>query len=176
MREPNQDERFPLVDTSGCVIGAAWRSECHGDPRLLHPVVHCLITNRAGEVLLQLRAHSKDIEPGKWDTSVGGHVAWGESVEDALARELWEEVGLSTETVTPRFLYRYVLQNAVESELVNTFACQAEGPFRRQEAEIEALRFWTRPAIERALGTGVFSPNFEDEYARFLQTENGAEA
>ena len=95
-------------------------------------------------------------------------------MEDALARELWEEVGLSTQTVTPRFLHRYVLQNDVESELVTTFACQAEGPFRRQEAEIEALRFWSRPAIERALGTGVFSPNFEDEYARLVRA--GGEA
>jgi isopentenyldiphosphate isomerase len=161
------DEAFPLVDASGNVIGSALRSEVHGNPALLHPVVHCLVTDREGRLLLQLRSKAKDIQPGKWDTSVGGHVGLGESIEAAIHREIAEEIGFEAASAPIRFLYRYVMRSEVESELVHTYACQSEGPFVRQESEVDELRFWTRAEIEAAIGTGLFTPNFEDEYRRF---------
>ncbi len=163
------DEAFPLVDESGNVIGSALRSEVHGNPALLHPVVHCLVTDREGRLLLQLRSKAKDIQPGKWDTSVGGHVGLGESIETAVHREIEEEIGLDAASAPIRLLYRYVMRNNVESELVHTYACQSEGPFVRQESEVDDLRFWTRAEIEAAVGTGLFTPNFEDEYERFCR-------
>lgn len=162
-----EDEIFPLVDEAGKQTGSALRSECHASPALLHPVVHCVVTDRAGRLLLQLRSGSKKIQPGKWDTSVGGHVALGETIPQALERETREEIGLDANAAGARFLYRYVMRNAIESELVHTFTCVSDGPFVRQEAEVEELRFWTRAEIAAALGTGVFTPNFEDEYYRF---------
>jgi isopentenyldiphosphate isomerase len=160
-------EWFPLVDASGAVVGRARREACHGDPSLLHPVVHCLVRNRAGALLLQLRSADKDIQPGKWDTSVGGHIRAGESTDAALAREMAEEIGLGAGDAPPRFLYRYLHRSPVESELVHTYLAEAEGPFARQAEEIEALRFWTEDEIEDALGSSVFTPNFEEEYARY---------
>ncbi len=161
------DELFPLVDETGRVIGSALRSEVHGNPSLLHPVVHCIVTNARGQLLLQLRSRDKDIQPGKWDTSVGGHVAFGEPVYDALLRELDEEIGLRPRRSQLRELYRYVWRSPVESELVHTYACVAEGPFRRQQSEVEELRFWSVDEIESALGSGVFTPNFELEFLKY---------
>ncbi len=162
------DELFDLVNESGEIIGSAWRSECHGNPRLMHPVVHCLVTNAGGDLLLQLRARDKLIQPGKWDTSVGGHFARGEDVRAALVREMEEEIGVAAgDCGEPVFLYRYVMRNAVECELVHTFACQYEGPFVRLESEIDELRFWSRQEVMSALGSGMFTPNFEDEFQRF---------
>lgn len=161
------DEKFPLVDETGAVVGSAMRSEVHGNPALLHPVVHCLVTDRHGRLLLQLRSADKDIQPGKWDTSVGGHVAFGESVEEALRRELLEEIGVDSHRHPLAFLYRYVMRNEIESELVHTYRCTCDGPFVRQPSEIDELRFWTADEIEASLGSGVFTPNFEDEYRRF---------
>ena len=87
-------EWFPLVNEAGETIGKASRAECHSGSKLLHPVVHLHIFNRAGELYLQKRSLNKDIQPGKWDTSVGGHVDYGENVEDALLREAREELGI----------------------------------------------------------------------------------
>ena len=68
------EEWFPLVDEEGNVIGKATRIECHSGSKLLHPVIHLHIFNSAGDLLLQKRSMRKDIQPGKWDPAVGGHV------------------------------------------------------------------------------------------------------
>lgn len=165
------DEKFPLVDEQGQVIGSAMRSAVHGNPELLHPVVHCLVTDRQGRLLLQLRSRDKDIQPGKWDTSVGGHVGYGETIEAAVHRELLEEIGLDARLTPLQFLYRYLMRNEIESELVHTYRCHSDGPFERQESEIDELRFWSLSEIDEALGSGVFTPNFEDEYRRLRSLE-----
>ena len=90
--QDNKAERFPIVDEEGRVIGAATRGECHNGSRLLHPVVHLHVFNSQGEVYLQKRPAWKDIQPGKWDTSVGGHLDYGETPEQALVREVREEL------------------------------------------------------------------------------------
>ena len=87
-RRYENEEWFPVVDTSGKVIGKAPRSVCHdGKSMLLHPVVHLHIFNKRGLLYLQKRSVRKDIQPGKWDTSVGGHISFGEDLETALNRE-----------------------------------------------------------------------------------------
>ena len=91
----NSEELFPVVADDGSVIGSATRGECHSGSRLLHPVVHLHVFNSKGEVFLQRRPEWKDIQPGKWDTSVGGHIDYGETPEQALIREVREELGMT---------------------------------------------------------------------------------
>ena len=70
----NQNELLPLVTPDGKVTGSATRGECHGGSKLLHPVVHLHVFNSNGQLYLQLRPKWKDIQPGKWDTAVGGQM------------------------------------------------------------------------------------------------------
>ncbi|MGC4063592.1 MAG: NUDIX domain-containing protein [Polyangiaceae bacterium] len=162
-------ERFPLVDAEGRVTGSASRAEVHGNPALMHPVVHCLVQNASGQLLLQLRSLKKDVQPGRWDTSVGGHVMFGERVGEAVVREIGEElsVNVSLSQLVP--LHRYVMRSEIETELVHTYLLRAEGPFRVEAGEATDLRFFEKHAIEARLGTGYFTPNFEDEFRRFGQ-------
>ena len=110
------NELFPIVDVNGNIIGSATRRECHSGSMILHPVVHLHIYRKDGSIFLQKRAMSKDIQPGKWDTAVGGHVDLGESVYMALAREAKEELGI--EVNNPQFLCSYPFRSSVEYELV----------------------------------------------------------
>ncbi|HMA94144.1 MAG TPA: NUDIX domain-containing protein [Polyangiaceae bacterium] len=164
-----QEEILPIVNETGVTTGAAPRSVLHSNPSLLHPVVHCLVTNRSGALLMQLRGRNKDVQPGRWDTSVGGHVCFGELVEAAVVREIGEELGIAVQSGQLEYLYRYVMRSAIESELVYTYRMVHEGPFRREPLEIDDLRFWSRQEIRDVLGAGVLTPNFEDEFRRYCQ-------
>ena len=94
MKNKYSAEIFPVVDKDGNTIGTATRSVCHnGKSMLLHPVVHLHVFNSTGKLFLQKRAMTKDIQPGKWDTSVGGHISPAETVTNALLREAREELG-----------------------------------------------------------------------------------
>lgn len=159
----NPDEIFPIVDEEDHVVGRATRGECHSGSMLLHPVVHLHIFSPTGELFLQKRPDWKDIQPGRWDTAVGGHQDWGETTEQALSREVSEEVGLTD--FEPRFLMRYVFSSTRERELVNVFSTVTDRPLA-PSAETAGGRFFTLSEIESLMGTGFFTPNFEGEYRR----------
>jgi isopentenyldiphosphate isomerase/intracellular septation protein A len=161
------EEWFPIVDSSGKVTGRAPRSVCHdGKSFLLHPVVHLHIFNSEGKLYLQKRSMKKDTQPGKWDTSVGGHISPGETVSDALARETIEELGM--EGYTPTFLGHYVWESSREKELVNSFFKLTDKTPQINPDEIDEGRYWSLQEIKSNLGKKIFTPNFENEFARFL--------
>ena len=103
------------------MIGTATRSECHGNPELCHRVSHVIVINSKGEILLQKRSMNKFIQPGKWDTSVGGHLDPGESYIEGAVREMMEELGIKE--VSIKFLYKYVMSNEIETEIID-YWCQ----------------------------------------------------
>ncbi len=160
-------EMFDIVDENDRVIGQAPRSECHGNPALVHRVAHVLVFNSRGELLLQKRSQAKDIQPGKWDTSVGGHLDPGESYLEAACREMREELGI--EGVALTYLYASKVRNEIESENVATYRARFDGAFTFDTAEIDAVRFWTEQEIEEALGREVFTPNFEEEWSNWKE-------
>lgn len=158
-------ELFDIVDEDDNVIGTAPRSECHGNPALIHRVAHVLVVNAKGDLLLQKRSPHKDIQPGKWDTSVGGHLDPGETYHDAALREMAEELGLTGLPLT--FLYKSKIRNEIESENVATYLTRYDGEVVWNPREIDAVRYWPAGEIEAAIGTGVFTPNFEEEWAMY---------
>ena len=162
----NQQEIFPIVDEEGNVIGSATRGECHSGSKLLHPVVHLHVFNSKGEVFLQRRPEWKDIQPGKWDTAVGGHVDYGETPEDALRREVREELGITD--FVPEYIDKYVYESKGEIELVYVNQTIYDGEIFPSTEELDGGRFWTTQEISEALGKEVLTPNFESEFKRFF--------
>ncbi len=166
------DEMLIRVTDSDEVLGPIPRSRVHGNPELIHRSVHILVVSPDKRLLLQKRSLRKDTQPGKWDTSVGGHVGFGQSYEEAARREAAEELGMVPGPLT--FLYPSRIRNAVESENIHTFLHVSAGPFRPEPGEIDELRFWSRAEIQAALGTGIFTSNFEEEFALFLASPHAA--
>ncbi len=160
----NSEEIFPIVDESGNVVDKATRGECHGGSMLLHPVVHLQLYNSKGEVYLQRRPEWKDIQPGMWDTAVGGHVEYGEEIEDALKREAREELGIAD------FEYSgvgtYIFKSKVEQEYVYSFRATHDGEIT-PSAETDGGRFWSAEEVDAAIAEGgVLTRNFVMEWQR----------
>ncbi|MCA1761133.1 MAG: NUDIX domain-containing protein [Bacteroidales bacterium] len=161
-----QEEWVPLVDESGKVTGKAPRSQVHNGNKLLHPVVHMQVLNRNKAILLQKRPQTKLIQPGKWDTAVGGHISAGENLEQALQKEAWEEIGLRD--FSAELLQVYKWESDVEAELVYLFLTHDSKNYNVHSDEVVEARFWTKNQIENQLGKDVFTPNFEHEF-QFLK-------
>ncbi len=158
-------EWFDLLDDDRQVIGRATRQECHSGSKLLHPVVHVHIFNSDKKLLLQKRRMDKDIQPGKWDTSVGGHIQSGEALQDAVAREALEEAGIPIEFPHLVLLDEYMYESNVEKELVHSYAYVYDGAISFQESEIDEMRFFTWEEINDLIAHDLTTPNFVQEFA-----------
>jgi isopentenyldiphosphate isomerase/intracellular septation protein A len=156
------DEWFDIVDEKGNVKGKAPRTICHQGPGRLHPVVHLHLIDSKDRLYLQKRPGNKQIQPGKWDTAVGGHILSGEKLEDALKREMMEELGLKD--LQARMVARYKWETEVESELVFMFVARYDRAITFNPTEIEDGRFWKIKKIRENLKQDLFTPNFEFEF------------
>ncbi len=163
----SREEWVPLVDENGKITGRATRKSVHMGPGKLHPVVHLHIINSKGELYLQKRSMLKDTQPGKWDTAVGGHVDLGETIEQALVRETAEELNITGLQAVP--LAHYKWETEIESELVFSFRALYNSTPVFNKKEIEDGRFWTFQEIRQNLGTGLFTPNLENEIPVLLK-------
>ena len=159
---------MPVVEENGLVIGQATRRTVHDGTKLMHPVVHLHIINREGCLYIQKRSMKKDLLPGLWDTAVGGHVDYGESLEEALYRESSEELGFRE--FNPVYLKSYVWESTREKELVNVFAAVGNFVLKPDLDEVSEGRYRDMAEIEANLGMGLFTPNFEQEFKSIKDT------
>ena len=155
-------EWFPIVLPSGMVVGRSTREYCHGGSKPLHPVIHIHIIDRFSRIYLQKRSMRKDIQPGKWDTAVGGHVSYGESLIEAVYREASEELGFTE--FNPIYLETYEFESSVEREMVNVFAAVGSYELHPALDEVDEGRWWELADIDANIGKGIFTPNFESEF------------
>lgn len=182
----NAQELFPITDAEGRILGKVTRGEAHGGSRVIHPVVHLHVFNSKGELFLQQRPLWKDIQPGKWDTAVGGHINYneclnpdgsvkkelGDSIMTALRREAQEELGISG--FTPVYLGTYIFEGPREREQVFAYSTVYDQPITPSTEELAAGRFWSRKELHDAIGQDILTPNFEDEYLNVVMKDKAA--
>ena len=104
----------------------------------------------------------KDIQPGKWDTAVGGHVSYGEGIIEAVYREASEELGFIE--FNPIHLETYLFESEIEKEMVNVFAAVGSFDLHPDLDEVDEGRWWELADIDAGIGQGIFTPNFESEF------------
>ena len=155
-------EWFPIVEPSGLVVGRSSRQYCHSGAKPLHPVIHIHIIDRMSRIYLQKRSMRKDIQPGKWDTAVGGHVSYGESITEAIFREASEELGFSE--FNPIHVETYEFESPIEREMVSVFAAVGSYELHPDLDEVDEGRWWNLADIDASIGKGIFTPNFESEF------------
>ena len=157
-------EIFNIVDNKGNIIGKASRIDCHNGSKLLHPVVHIHIFNSKKQLLLQKRKSNKDIQPGKWDTSIGGHIQAGESLNKALLREAKEELNININFNKIIPLKNYIYESNIEKEFVYSFIYYYNGIINFQKSEIDKVEYYSIDKINKLIKEGKTTPNFIKEF------------
>lgn len=163
------EEYFDVYNAAGDHIGRRLRRECHGNPELIHRAVHVVIFHpEKPQLLLQKRNSKKDIQPGKWDTAVGGHLDAGEDYLTAARREMGEELGLRGDFELKE-LFDSKIRNDIESEDVRVFGLRHSGPFTIQPSELDAAEFWDYPELFKPENRVEFTPNLCAELDRLRE-------
>ncbi len=158
-------EMLPVVEESGLVTGQASRENCHSLPQeFLHPVVHLHILDRFGNIYLQKRAPIKKLYPGLWDTAVGGHVIYGELLQEALYREAEEELALRE--FNPTYIETYLYEGDGFREITSVYAVIGQFSPIPQETEVSEGRWWSLADVQDAIGKGILTPVFEYEFQK----------
>lgn len=144
-------EFLDVVDRDDHVIGRASKADIY-KKKLRHRIVHVLIFDKKGRMLLQLRSSKCSFCPLHWSTAVGGHVQSGEDCETAALREYQEELGATSEL---EFMSKdfYSVPGGLEKFLI-TFRTKSEGPFRPNSEAIEKAVFFSMKEIGRMIARG----------------------
>ena len=163
-----------LVDEADREVGHLDKARCHDGQGVLHRAFSLLIFNEAGELLLQQRAAGKRLWPLYWSNSCCSHPRRAETMETAIHRRLYEELGLRCPL---QFLFKFQYQaqfdaTGAEQELCSVFVGRTSDPVRVDPSEIVAWRWISPEALQAELagrGADRFTPWFVMEWERILR-------
>ena len=158
-----RDERLAVTSANGSALAAVERA-----------VVRVLgITTRAvhlvgfapdGRVWVQQRAFDKSVDPGRWDTLMGGQVSAGESIEQTLERETHEEAGLAIVDLmdlrrTDRITVRRPVVEGYVVEHIEVFEATVPAALApcNQDGEVERFECLPLAAVHDWLGADAFT-------------------
>ncbi len=160
-----------LVDEADRGVGHLSKVQCHEGSGILHRAFSLLIFNARGELLLQQRSASKRLWPLFWSNSCCSHPRRSESMEKAIQRRLFEELGVRC-PLHYLFKFQYQAQfdeTGAENELCSVFIGRCTDSVKINNEEILAWRWVSPGALQAEMaadeGTG-FTPWFKIEWAR----------
>jgi isopentenyl-diphosphate delta-isomerase len=102
-----ESQLVELVDADGTATGSCTVAEAHTAPGRLHRAFSVLLLDELGRVLVQQRAAVKTRFALRWANACCGHPAPGQTVFDAAAQRLVEEIGVRGVTLREAGAYLY---------------------------------------------------------------------
>lgn len=144
-------EHVILVDTNDTPIGTMEKMEAH-QRGLLHRAFSILLFNSNGEILLQKRASTKYHSGGLWTNTCCSHPLPGESIEEAVQRKLYQEMGIRHLTLdfAYKFIYKAELgKGLTEHECDYVFIGQFDGIPVVNPDEVEDWKYQSLQSIRK---------------------------
>ena len=122
-----------------------------------HMVVHVVIFNARGEMLIQQRQPFKEGWPNLWDITVGGSAVAGDNSRTAAERETMEEIGLHIDL--SREQPKLTIPFDVGFDDVYTLTMDVDlASLTLQESEVQAVRWASEEEVLAMLADGRFIP------------------
>ena len=162
-------EYLDILDENGNKTGEKDTRENIHKLGLLHSEVAAFIYTDTGKVILQKRKSNKATYAGVWSVT-GGHVLAGENNEDAIIREIKEELNLEIKKEKVTFATTYkskkVKDNIINNKFFNIYNVEiSESQLKKikiQKEELEDIKLFSINEIENIL-------NNEDKHYKFPQ-------
>ena len=154
-------EYLDILDEEGNKTGKKDTREIIHKNGLLHSEVAAFIYTDTGKIVLQKRKSNKKTYGGMWSIT-GGHVLSGETNEDALIREIKEELNFEIKRDEITFVTKYKSKKIKESIINNKFFSMYNIKIREnqlnkikiQEDEIEEVKLFSIKEIEKIIDRG----------------------
>lgn len=73
-------------------------------------IVACVFLRKGRKLFIAKRSESSKFLPRKYEL-IGGHIEFGESIEEGLKREVWEELHIDIEIENPFYVFTYVSES-----------------------------------------------------------------
>jgi isopentenyldiphosphate isomerase len=156
-----KEELFDVVDDEDNIVGKATRSECH-ENGLIHRSVMFFVFDPKKRVLVTKRTLNKDFFPGFYSIVLGGHVQSGESYEEAVVREIEEEIGISAKPYLISFFKKRIPE---EKENVKVFGVVVKEKLKLNEDELESGEFLEFEELDDRMEKEEFLPETEILYS-----------
>ena len=155
-------EVWDILNENGSLTGKTTvRGTGFLKPGEYHLVVHIWIISSDGKVLIQRRSENKKLMPGEW-AATGGAAISGESSFEAANRELFEELGISSNPNTLKKIFRLKRRNSLLDVWVIT--CDIETTnLNLQESEVAEAKWVTQTELKNMIKSGQFH-NYGKEY------------
>jgi isopentenyl-diphosphate delta-isomerase type 1 len=149
-------EMFFWVDEEDNVLGKISREEAHNGSNKIHRTVGVLVFNEENHLLLQQRSLKKDLDPGMWTISAGGHVQYGQSYDNAAKQELLEEIGLKAKL---DFIGKFLVTTPVQKEWVQMYRTfvSNDQTFHTDENEVEKVMWLPKSELKEFIQKNPFS-------------------
>ncbi|MEK7647652.1 MAG: NUDIX domain-containing protein [Patescibacteria group bacterium] len=133
------EEMMDHVNEHDEVVGTFPRSEIYSR-KLRHRIAHVFLLDAQGRIALARRGKEISYCPDHWCSTAAGHVAAGESYEDAALREMQEEIGVTVPLtfvgVTP-----FVKPGTSHDKLLGVYTAQYEGLFVCDPHEVQYVEY-----------------------------------
>jgi isopentenyldiphosphate isomerase len=165
-----------VVDDGDSVLGMADISDCL-EKGLLHRAAAVLVVRTSGKFLLQRRSKRDLWHPGLWTLSSTGHVKAGEAYDEAAARELSEELGITARLhrTMKRLLPPMKSGGLTEREWVTLYVARTDMPYTIDRSEVESAKEVAMPQLRRMFGEGSMTPDAVILLTEYLERRKDAD-
>ncbi len=151
-------EKLDIVNEDDEIVDVKTRKEAH-DKGLRHRSVMFFVFNPDGKLLMTQRSDDKRFYPGHWSVVLGGHVTSGLNYDEALEKEMEEEIGLVGDYEE---IGSFIKEIEEEKENVKLYKVEVDPEkIELSPIEFERARFISQEEVEEELKDKDIVPETE---------------